>query len=221
MRSRIFVSTLLVFLVAPSLVSAQKQVLVKANTLTLRAKPSVKSKALTSLITYQPVRVLERKGKDWTRIQVKDKKGWVLSRYLTQTGFVWVDHTKVNVRRGPGTEYARIMNYGKYFPMYVLDVARNGWLKVMDFDGDRGWVHPNLIKHEPHYVITKLDECNIRQGVGTGQEIAFTATRGVIFQVLDEKEGWLRVRHADGDEGWLSAKIVFGWRDEKAPDKKA
>ena len=39
------------------------------------------------------------------------------------------------------------------------------------------------------------------------------AQRGTTFQVLAEKDGWLKVKYEDGDIGWTSAKIVWGWLD--------
>jgi SH3-like domain-containing protein len=209
----------LTLLLAPALGLAQEIKLVKAKTLTLRESPATNAKAVETLITCQPVRLLDVKDKKWAKIRTiktvdsQQKTGWVLASYLSDTGFVMVDHEKLNVRRGPGTEYAVIMNYGKNFPVRVLDVARNGWIKVLDIDGDRGWIHPNLIRFDKHYVITRLPSCNIRKGPGTDNPIVFTAERGVFLLVIEEKEGWLHVRHEDGDEGWISSKIVFGWRD--------
>ncbi len=199
----------------PVFAGAQQGALVKADTLTLRGSASTSARSIAKLNKYQPVKVLERKN-EWARVRADGNEGWVLAEYLTRTGFVWIDHDKLNVRRGPGTEYAVIMNYGRHFPVWVVDLARNGWILVQDYEGDKGWVHPNLVELEPPYVITKLGKCNVRTGVGTEAAIAFTAERGVIFQVLEEKDGWLHVRHADGDEGWMSAKIVFGWLDADA-----
>lgn len=216
-RISVFLVIFCLLAAAPAL--AQKAALVKATSLSLRSEPSAQAERITTLITYQPVEVLETRGKSWARVQTRDgQSGWVMAQYLTETGFVSVNHPKLNVRRGPSTDYAIIMNYGKHFPLWVLDVARNGWLKVRDLDGDRGWVHPNLVKIEPHYVITRLAKCNIRTGVGTDNPIKFTAERGVVLEVLDEKDGWLKIRHADGDEGWMSAKIVYGWLDVE-PDE--
>jgi SH3-like domain-containing protein len=217
----------LVILLAPATARAQTHALVKAKQyLTLRSEPVAGATVLDRLLRFQPVKVLERKDK-WARVKTikadpkESKTGWVLASYLSENGFVTVSyHSEINVRRGPGLEYAKIMHYKKPYPIFVLDVARNGWLKVLDFDGDRGWVHPNMVDFKPRYVMTKLRHCNIREAGGEDYQqhrIVFTAERKVYLQVLGEKDGWLHVRHADGDEGWISAKIVWGWLDEKIP----
>lgn len=210
-------------LLAASLASlaaaANREVLVNADALSLRVKSSTSAKRIATLVTFQPVTVVETKGSDWTKVRTKDgKSGWVLSRYLTKTGCVSVKQKYVNARQGPGTEYVKLFEFYKNYPLRVIDVASNGWLRVSDFDGDEGWVHPNFVKTKPVYVIARLAKCNVRDGAGVDNELKFTAARGVLFEVLKEKDGWLNVKHADGDTGWLSAKIVFGWRDKKPKD---
>ena len=105
---RITIPLLLCLLCGP--VWAQKRALVKAReTLSLRAKPSVKSEKLETLLRYQPVEILKRQGTKWARVKTihydekKSKTGWVLAAYLTRTGFVSTDHAKLNGRAGPGT----------------------------------------------------------------------------------------------------------------------
>lgn len=202
---------------ALQIAGAQALALVDAETLTLRKTAEKSGASLGTLTTYEPVTLLKRDG-DWAQVKTGDgKTGFVLARYLTKVGFVSVTLDKTNVRRGPGTEYAVIMNYGRNFPLRVLDVASNGWLKVLDFDGDRGWLSPKTVQAKPTYVITKLPKTNVRKDVGPDKELVYTAEKGVILEVLGEREGWLNVKHADGDVGWLSAKTVFGWLDVDDP----
>lgn len=199
----------LIFLIGVPLASAEI-VLVKANKwLSLRAKPDTGSERLQRLQTFEPVKVLSRRG-DWAQVEAtSDRRGWVLSEYLADTSFVSVDIDQLNVRTGPGTDHPIKMKVGRNYPLYVINESE-GWLHVMDFDGDRGWISSNLGSFD-NYVITQLPKSNIRDGRGTENAIKFTAERGVVLRVLKEEDGWLNVRHADGDEGWISAKIVFGW----------
>ena len=144
------------------------------------------------------------------------KVGWVLGSYLTKNTYVSVENDNLNVRRGPGTNYSVVMKVAKNYPFRIVDRSEE-WLLVADFDGDRGWVSQKLVSLSP-YVITRLDKCNVRQGPSTESKIAFTAERGVLFKVQEEKDGWLRIKHSDGDEGWISAKIVFGWLETDQVD---
>lgn len=199
----------LLLLLSGSLASAEI-VLVKADRwLSLRSRPDTGSERLQRLQTFEPVKVLSRRG-DWAQVEAtSDRRGWVLSEYLDDTSFISVNIDQLNVRTGPGTDHPIKMKVGRNYPLYVINESE-GWLHVMDYDGDRGWISGNLASFDT-YVITQLPKSNIRDGRGTENSIKFTAERGVVLRVLKEEDGWLNVRHADGDEGWISAKIVFGW----------
>ena len=217
---------LIALLIAPALAfGANKHVLVKADTLSMRSEPKTSSKRLETLVTFQPVEIVETQDK-WSKVKtLENKQGWVLSSYLTPNAFVRVDNERGNVRRGPGTEYAVTMYLGQNYPLRVLDIARNGWLKILDVEGDRGWIHPTLAKLEPNYVITRFAHSNLRKEPGTETEILFTAEKGAIFEVLknqstpDGKE-WLFVKYSDGDTAWISSNIVFGWNEVDDPSPK-
>ena len=208
---RVIIATILIVWCAT--VCAGQMVLVTAKTsLSLRKSPSKQATRIVALPTHEPVEVLQRKDATWAKVKTAEGKvGWVLSRYLSKTGFVSIKLQKANVRRGPSTKYAIVMELGRHWPLRVLDVASNGWLKVQDYEGDRGWVSPSIVVSDPVYVIATLETCNVRRGIGTEHPVAFTCEKGVILKVLDEQKGWLKVRHTDGDTGWMSAKIVFGW----------
>jgi SH3-like domain-containing protein len=199
----------LVLMISSSLASAEI-VLVKASKwLSLRDRPDTSAERLQRLQTYEPVKVLSRRG-DWAQVEAtSDRRGWVLSEYLSNTSFITVDIDQLNVRTGPGTDHPIKMKVGRNYPLYVINESE-GWLHVMDYDGDRGWISSNLATFD-NFVITQLPKSNIRKDHGTDSTVAFTAERGVVLRVLKEERGWLNVRHADGDEGWISAKIVFGW----------
>lgn len=192
--------------------------LVKADSLTLREKADSEAKKLGALAQFDRIDVFKRE-KDWAQVKTKaGETGWVMAKYLTTNAYVSIEAESLNVRSGPGDTYDVIMKLQASYPLRVLDRAGD-WLKISDFEGDRGWVSCKLAGFDPH-VITKLDKCNVRTGPGETHPVAFTSEKGVVFKVLEEKEGWLQVQHKDGDKGWLSAKIVFGWLDVEDPKPK-
>lgn len=201
-------------LAASAALGRAENVLVKADSLTLRAKPDAKADKVAALAAYDIVNVKKRQG-EWAQVDAADKKsGWVMSNYLAQTIFVSVDADKLNVRQGPGEKYDVVLKFSRNYPLKVLDRADGGWVKIADCEGDQGWALAKYLSFAP-YVITNRDKpANIRKGPGTDSEIAFTSDKGVVLKVIEEKTGWLRVKHQDGDEGWISAKIVFGWLEK-------
>ena len=112
-----------------------------------------------------------------------------------------------NIRSGPDSAEGVIWQVERYHPLSIL--KRHGdWCLFEDFEGDRGWIHQSLLVDEKT-VVVKGDNCNIRSGPGTNHDVLFTVDRGVPFKVLEEKGKWLKIRHADGDEGWIHRDLVW------------
>lgn len=112
-----------------------------------------------------------------------------------------------NIRSGPATSDAIIWQVEKYHPINVIQKQGN-WFFFEDFEGDRGWIHNSLIANTKS-VIVKKDKCNVRSKPGTDGDIRFTVDMGVPFKLLEEKGAWLRVVHADGDQGWIHRSLVW------------
>ncbi len=58
--------------------------------------------------------------------------------------FVSLKGDKVNLRNGPGSEYSiKYIYQARHLPLKVSG-EYEGWLKVLDKEGDEGWVSKNL-----------------------------------------------------------------------------
>lgn len=112
-----------------------------------------------------------------------------------------------NIRSGPGTQYDVLWQVEKYYPILVTEKA-DPWYQFKDFENDAGWVHKSLVG-SVEAVITDKDLCNIRSGPGTSEKILFTVEKGVPFKVLEHKDSWLHIEHADGDKGWIHESLVW------------
>ncbi|MBN2333066.1 MAG: SH3 domain-containing protein [Deltaproteobacteria bacterium] len=114
---------------------------------------------------------------------------------------------KANIRSGPGSEYDIIWQVGYYYPLQVVKKS-GSWCQFSDYEGDTGWINRQLISSTPT-VITVKDKCNIRSGPGTGNQVVFTADRGVAFKIIAKKDTWIKVQHPDGDLGWIYQSLVW------------
>lgn len=113
-----------------------------------------------------------------------------------------------NIRAGPGTRFERVWRAPQNYPYRVI--KRQGrWLKVRDFYGYEEWIYGPLTDRKPA-VLVKVKRANIRKGPGTNHPVLFKADRGVAFLVLEKKGKWLKVHHADGNDGWIFGKLVWG-----------
>ena len=112
-----------------------------------------------------------------------------------------------NIRSGPDTSDAVIWQVEKYHPLEVIQ-KQGSWYLFEDFEGDRGWIHSSLLADTRTVIVTN-DQCNVRSGPGTENDIRFTVDKGVPFKVLEEKGKWVHVIHADGDKGWIHRSLIW------------
>lgn len=116
-----------------------------------------------------------------------------------------------NIRSGPGMKYDVLWSVGQFYPLQVL--SRNGrWYQVKDFEGDVGWIHRKLISQIPA-VVVRARSAKVRSGPGTRYRARFIADRGSAFKLLQQAGEWIRVRHMDGDGGWIHRKLLWGLGD--------
>jgi SH3-like domain-containing protein len=97
---------------------------------------------------------------------------------------------------------------GKYYPVDVVKKAGK-WYQIADFEGDRGWMHKSLLKKIPS-VIVKATLVNVREGPGKNFKVVFQAEKGVSMRLMERKKSWMKVKHADGDVGWIHKSLVWG-----------
>jgi SH3-like domain-containing protein len=112
-----------------------------------------------------------------------------------------------NIRSGPGGNHELLWKVEKYHPLEIVKKT-GSWYQFKDFEGDSGRISAPLLTNVPA-VITQNDNCNIRSGPGTQYDVVFIVDRGIPFKVLDKKEKWLQIQHADGDKGWIYDNLVW------------
>lgn len=112
-----------------------------------------------------------------------------------------------NIRSGPSQTHDVLWQVEKYHPVVIIEKT-GSWCHFKDFEGDKGWIHGSLLRSIPS-IITIKEKCNIRSGPGTKYEIVLTVGKGIPFKVVEEKNNWIHIRHADGDSGWIHNSLVW------------
>ena len=119
-----------------------------------------------------------------------------------------VTSKEANFRSGPSTKSDILFTMGRYYPVKVLQKKGN-WYRVEDFENYRAWVHRSLLGRVKA-VVVKAEIANIRDQPSTRGQIVLKAKRYVPFKVLGRQKDWLKVRHDDGEVGWMHRSLVWG-----------
>ena len=120
----------------------------------------------------------------------------------------------INIRSGPGKQYRVRWEYGDGFPLKILK-KKGKWVQVKDFEGDSGWVYKKLLVDKPRMIVkanrNQNKNINIRNGPGTKTKIIGKAYYGVVFTTVEQRSGWVKVRHESGLEGWIKRNLLWGY----------
>lgn len=91
-----------------------------------------------------------------------------------------------------------------------LVVSLEGWSKVRDSRGDLTWIEKKHLT-EKRNVIVRLDRAQVRAAAEDKAALVFEAERDVVLELLEAAPGgWIKVKHRDGQSGFLKASQVWG-----------
>lgn len=109
----------------------------------------------------------------------------------------------------PSTQAKRLFVVGKYYPVEVI-VDLEQWAKVRDASGELSWVEKKQLSNTRMVVVT-ADRADVRQAADRNAPLVFQAQRDVALELIEHgAAGWLKVRHRDGQVGYVQASQVWG-----------
>ena len=109
----------------------------------------------------------------------------------------------------PSTRADRLFVASRYYPFEVL-VKLDQWTKVRDFNGEVAWVENGALGTRATVLVT-VPLADVRTAPNAGSALAFEAYKHVILDVVEAPvEGWVKVRHRDGQQGFIRVAHVWG-----------
>ncbi len=110
---------------------------------------------------------------------------------------------------GLSTKANKIFILSRNHPLEVL-VKLDKWTKVRDADGANGWVE-NSSLGDRRYVQVSANVADIRTMPSSAATLVFEAQRGVLLEVTAPTvDGWIPVRHRDGQSGFMRSVQAWG-----------
>jgi len=85
------------------------------------------------------------------------------------------------------------------------------WSKVRDADGKLTWIMSTMLSAKRN-VIVMVANAKIHSGADDSSATVFSADKNVLLELTDpvSQAGWLKVRHRDGQSGYVKASEVWG-----------
>lgn len=91
-----------------------------------------------------------------------------------------------------------------------LVVTLEGWAKVRDAKGELTWIERKYLGDKRH-IIVRADRVQVRAAAEDRAALVFEAERDVVLELLEAAPGgWVKVRHRDGQTGFVKAPQVWG-----------
>ena len=109
----------------------------------------------------------------------------------------------------PSLKARRLYVVTQGYPVEVVVVVE-GWSKVRDASGELTWIESKHLADKRTVVVTAL-LAQVRETPDDGAPVVFQARQDVVLELLEVASGgWLRVRHRDGQAGYVRVGQVWG-----------
>jgi SH3-like domain-containing protein len=109
----------------------------------------------------------------------------------------------------PSVRAKKLFVASRYYPVEVV-INIDAWVKVRDQAGDLTWVEKKALSEKRTVVVTAA-LADVRQAPSEQAALVFQAQQGVALDLAEPQAGgWIKVRHADGQVGYVKANQVWG-----------
>jgi SH3-like domain-containing protein len=111
---------------------------------------------------------------------------------------------------GPSLKAQKVFVVGRDYPFEVV-VTLEGWVKVRDMAGaPLAWVERKALG-DKRIVVVRTPVADVLGAGDAGAKLVFRAEQNVLLELLEPPvSGWARVRHRDGQSGFIGIAQVWG-----------
>ncbi|MFH1604700.1 MAG: SH3 domain-containing protein [Pseudomonadota bacterium] len=109
----------------------------------------------------------------------------------------------------PSLKANKVFVATKFYPVEVV-VHVDAWIKVRDAAGDLAWVEKKSLS-DTRMVVVAAESAAVRQKAEDSAPLVFQARQGVALEIVElGAEPWVKVRHRDGETGFVRSNQVWG-----------
>ena len=109
----------------------------------------------------------------------------------------------------PSEKGRRVAVAPRGMPVEVV-LTYGEWTKVRDASGDLSWLQSKGLVGKRNLQVS-VANAKIRSSPDDSAAVVFSADKGVLLELVDPvASGWAKVRHRDGQSGYVKAAEVWG-----------
>ena len=109
----------------------------------------------------------------------------------------------------PSLKAGKVFVASRHLPVEAI-VKVEGWVKVRDCGGGLAWVEENTLSVK-RYVIVTAPQAGAYQAADVNSPLLFEVQQNVVMEWLEPAvNGWIKVRHRDGQSGYIRTHQVWG-----------
>ena len=109
----------------------------------------------------------------------------------------------------PSLKAGKVFVASRHLPVEAI-VKVEGWVKVRDSGGGLAWVEEKALS-DKRYVIVTAPQAEAYQAADVSSPLLFEAQKNVVMEWLEPAvNGWIKVRHRDGQSGYVRTHQVWG-----------
>ena len=109
----------------------------------------------------------------------------------------------------PSVRAKKLFVASRLYPVEIV-INIDNWAKVRDQAGDLAWVEKKALSDKRTVIVTAAI-ADARQAASDGAALVFRAQRGVALDLAEPPaDGWIKVRHAEGQTGYVKTSQVWG-----------
>jgi len=123
--------------------------------------------------------------------------------------YVSVGESSAILYDAPSVKAKKLFVVNRYMPFEQV-VTLDNWVKVRDSKGELSWVEKRVLSSQ-RYVFALPPLLDVRAAPDLGAARLFQVRQQVALERLESTgTGWVRVRHQDGDIGYVRSIEVWG-----------
>lgn len=123
--------------------------------------------------------------------------------------FLSIADSAVIMYDAPSLKATKMFAASRHLPVEVV-VKVAGWVKVRDSSGGLAWVEEKALSNK-RYVIVTAAQAEAYRAADINSPLLFEAQKNVVLEWLESAvPGWIKVRHRDGQSGYIRTNQVWG-----------